>query len=108
MGKWSDTNLFILQFRSDLPTDKLFIKFFINNPYSHLFTMSALLSILSALLQNHEADNIKILFVKGFNIQIADHVLLNKWVIYRVNKYIAINIKDYDLSKYIQIDFEMF
>lgn len=55
------------------------------------------LSVLSNLLHNPKTTNLEILFAKGFNIQIADHNLIKKFVIQKLNQYAALNAKDYQL-----------
>lgn len=60
------------------------------------------------LLYIPEVNNQKILFYPRFDIQTADYDLLNKYVIYKFNQYIAINIEDYSFWNFIQIDFTKF
>lgn len=45
--------------------------------------------------------------LKRFNVQIADHDLINKFIIHRFNQYVVLNAKDC-LWNYIQIDFGKF
>lgn len=59
--------------------------------------MTGFSSIRSALLHNLEVYNFKILFGPSLNIQEVDYDLLNKYVVYKVNQYQAINIEDYSL-----------
>ncbi len=86
-----------MQFRSDYNT----FKNSLNIPYFQLFIMTGPLSIPStfshALPHIHEAANLRILFAQGFDVQTADHDLLNKLVIYRFNQYRALNAEDYYL-----------
>ena len=70
--------------------------------------MAGLLSISSALSHDPETAYLKILFAQGFNIQTADHDLLNKFVIHRFNQYAALDAEDYGLWDLIQMDFEKF
>ena len=60
----------------------------------------------NAFFYNQEVANLRILFAQGFNIQTADHDLLNKLVIDRFNQYKALNTKDYNFWNCIQIHFE--
>lgn len=57
--------------------------------------MAGLSGIRSIFSYNLEVYNFKILFRPSFNFQEADYNLLNKYIIYKVNQYQAINIKNY-------------
>lgn len=70
--------------------------------------MAGLLSIKSAFLYKLEVQDFKILFRPSFNVQVTDYNLLNTYVIYKVNQYQVLNIKDYSLQDFIQIDFMRF
>jgi hypothetical protein len=48
------------------------------------------------------------LFDNDLNIEKADHLLLNKYVIYQLSQYSTLNVKDFDLWIVIQIDFQQF
>lgn len=48
--------------------------------------------------QNNKVINLKILFVHGFDILIADPDLLDKWVINTFNICVATNVEDYKLG----------
>ncbi len=65
-------------------------------------------SIKSIFSYDSEVYNFKILFRSSLNIQETNYNLLNKYVIYKINQYQAINIEDYSLSRSIQIDFLKF
>lgn len=65
-------------------------------------------SIRSIFLQNSKVSNLKIIFKFSFNVQKVDYNLFNKYVIYQVNQYKAMNIEHYSLYKFIQIDFVKF
>lgn len=43
--------------------------------------MTSLSSVLSNFLDNSKTTNLKVLFAQGFNIKIADHDLINKFII---------------------------
>lgn len=66
------------------------------------------MGISSMLLYNWKIIKVKILFTHKTNIQIFDLDLINKFVIYKLYKYVDINIKDYNLCKYNLIDFKKF
>ena len=72
--------------------------------------MAGVSSVSSVLSKSRDPKNIdlKTLFVQGFNIETADHDLINKFVIHRFNQYAALNAKNYRLWDFIQIDFEKF
>ncbi len=70
--------------------------------------MAGLSSIRSALLYDPEVHNFKILFGPSYNIQEANYNLLNKYIVYKVNQYQAIDIKDYSLWEFIQMNFVKF
>lgn len=53
-------------------------------------------------------SNIKIFFEFYFDIQKANYNLLNKYFIYKLNKYIVIHIEDYSLWNFILIDYIKF
>lgn len=53
-------------------------------------------SIRSAFMHDSEVHNFKSSFRPSFNFQKADYNLFNKYVVYKVNQYQAINIKDYN------------
>lgn len=59
-------------------------------------------------MHSPEVYNFKILFRFSFNVQEADYNLLNKYVIYKVIQYQAMNIEDYSFWESIQIDFVKF
>ena len=56
--------------------------------------MAYFLSISSILLDNFKIVDLKTLFAQGLNLQIANHNLLNKFVLHRFNQYRALNAKD--------------
>lgn len=59
-------------------------------------------------MYDSEVQDLKILFGLRFNVQKADNDLLNKYVVYKVNQYRAMNIEDYSLWGFIYIDFMKF
>lgn len=67
--------------------------------------MANFLSISSAhlyvLSYDNKVTNLKAFFPYGFDIQITKLNLLDKWIIYKFNICIAINVKDYELLVYI-------
>ena len=65
-------------------------------------------SILSALLHNPKAVDLKVLFANGLNIETFDHDILNKYAIHRFNQYADANAEEYSLWDCIQVDFEKF
>ena len=65
-------------------------------------------SIRSAFSHDPEVHDFKILFGPSFNVQEANYNLLNKYVVYKVNQYRAMNIEDYSLWESIQMDFVKF
>ena len=73
-----------------------------------LFTIASPSSTRSVFSHNLKVHDFNALFELSFNIQKADYNLLNKYVIYKVNQYQAINIEDYSLWESIQIDFMKF
>ena len=62
-----------------------------------MFTMAHLSSIKSAFLYNPKVHNFIIFFGTSFNIQKANDNLFNKYVVYKINQYIAMNIENYSL-----------
>lgn len=70
--------------------------------------MLGLLNIRSALLYDPKVYDFKILFGLSFNSQEVHYNLLNKYVIYKINQYQIINIKNYSFWESIQIDFVKF
>ena len=58
--------------------------------------------------QDYEAANLKRFFAQGFDIQTADHDMLNKWVIHSLNEYATLNTEDFDLWASIRMDFGKF
>ena len=56
--------------------------------------MSGPLSILNVLSHNPKVVNLKILFANNMDIQIVDHNIFNKYIIYKLNQYAAANVKD--------------
>ncbi|MCJ1344272.1 hypothetical protein MMC31_002475 [Peltigera leucophlebia] len=61
-------------------------------------------SIRSAFSHDPEVHDFKILFGPSFNVQEADYDLLNKYVVYKVNQYRAMNIEDYSFWESIQMN----
>lgn len=47
-------------------------------------------------------------FVHKFDFKIIDHGLINKYTILKLNKYVITNTKNYNFSKYIQVNFKTF
>lgn len=72
--------------------------------------MTGALSISSIFIKSHNSKitNLKTLFAQGFNIKTVDYNLINKFVIYRLNQYPALNAKDYYLWNCIQMNFKKF
>ncbi len=62
----------------------------------------------SMFLYNLKVYNFKILFEPSLNIQEADYNLFNKYIVYKVKQYQAMNIEDYSFWEFIQIDFMKF
>lgn len=62
-----------------------------------LFTISDFQSVMSAFLHNYNTINQKNFFVQGFNFETMDRNIINKYVIYKFNKYIAANTKHFSL-----------
>lgn len=59
--------------------------------------MASLLNVSNVLLHNLKTTNLEILFAQEFNIDKANHNLINKFVIHRFNQYKALNAKDRSL-----------
>lgn len=62
-----------------------------------LFIMAVFSSIKNAFLHNLKVCNFQFFFRPSFNVQKTDYNLLNKYIIYKVNQYQAMNIKNYSL-----------
>ena len=62
----------------------------------------------SAFSHDPEVHDFNALFEPSFNVREADYNLLNKYVVYKVNQYRAMNIEDYSLWESIQMDFVKF
>ena len=101
------TSTSLLQFRSE---PLIFFQYEFEIPYQQfwLFTMAGPSSIRSAFSHDPEVHDFKILFGPSFNVQEANYNLLNKYVVYKVNQYRAMNIEDYSLWESIQMDFVKF
>lgn len=97
-----------LQFRSDPPTSKQFIKFFrLEIPHSikrwqfrhkpftlKFFIIADLLSTLSAFLYNPEVNNLKIFFGP---CKKANNNSFNKYIIYKFNRHLLYNRQIYQI-----------
>lgn len=46
--------------------------------------------------------------LNSINIEMTDYNIFNKYAIYKLNQYIAINTKNYSFWEYIQVDFGKF
>lgn len=73
-----------------------------------MFIIASPLSVSSNLLHNPKTTNLEVFFAQRFNIQIADHDLINKFVIQKLNQYTALNANDYQLWNCIEMNFEKF
>lgn len=65
-------------------------------------------STLSAPLDNFKTANLKTLLNNSTNIEMTDINTLNKYIIYNFDEYAAVNIKDYSLWDYIQVNIGRF
>lgn len=57
--------------------------------------MLGLSNIFSVFLYDTKTANLKILFAQRFKVQRNNHHLLNKFIIYKFNQYIALNVENY-------------